>query len=348
MHSVIHRRLRSVAFALTTLSTLASPLADAQEATRVRFTLDWKLQGVHAPFLVAQDRGYYREAGLEVTVDAGEGSAATVTRIMGGAYQAGFGDINAAIQVASQKPGEAPACVYMFYNRAPFVLIARNSSAIHTLKDIEGRTLGAPANSAAFSVFPVLARAAGLDPARIRWQHFAPNLQEQMLLRGEVDAIAAFNVTSYSNLAALRTDPDRDYRWIFYGDHGLSLYSNCLMVSRSLLRDQPDRVAGLVRAVHRGLRDSIASADTAMNSVIRRDALIDRNIEQARLLYALKSLVLTPETTEIGVGDVRDERMTRAIAQVGEAFGLSRLPAAEEVFDRRFLPARSDRLLKLP
>ena len=64
--------------------------AQAQDTT-VRFTLGWKTQGSDAAFFVARDKGYYKAEGLNVVIDQGEGSGATVTRIMGGAYDAGFG-----------------------------------------------------------------------------------------------------------------------------------------------------------------------------------------------------------------------------------------------------------------
>jgi ABC-type nitrate/sulfonate/bicarbonate transport system substrate-binding protein len=109
----------------------------AEELTRIKFTLDWKVQGPHAWFYMARDKGYFHETGLDVTVDQGEGSAATVTRVMSGAYDAGFGDMNAIIQNAATRPDEQPMMMYLIYNRSPFALIVKASSPIKTLKDLE-------------------------------------------------------------------------------------------------------------------------------------------------------------------------------------------------------------------
>jgi NitT/TauT family transport system substrate-binding protein len=85
--------------------------AASAEDTTIKFTLGWKTQGSDAAFFYAQDKGYFKEEGLNVVIDQGEGSGATVTRIMSGAYDAGFGDVNAIIQNASTKPQDAPVMV---------------------------------------------------------------------------------------------------------------------------------------------------------------------------------------------------------------------------------------------
>ena len=85
---------------------------------------------------VAEEKGYFRAEGLDVTIDQGEGSAATVTRIMSGAYDAGFGDMNAIIQNAATRPADAPVMVYMIWNQPPFAIVTKKTSGINTIKDV--------------------------------------------------------------------------------------------------------------------------------------------------------------------------------------------------------------------
>lgn len=322
-------------------------LAQAQELTPLKFVLDWKYQGIHAWYFLAQERGYFKQEKLEVSFDQGDGSANAVTKVMAGAHHAAFGDLNAIVQNAATRPGTAPVMVYMIYNRAPFAIMTKASGPIKTLKDLEGRTIGSPAGGAAMKMFPTLADKNGIDASKVRWTHMAPNLQEQMLLRDQVHASAVFSVTSYLNLVAQQVDPDKDIRWFHYTDHGIELYGNGVLVSPRLIKDKPQAVAGLVRAIHKGLRDAAQDPDAAIDALARQEPLINKAIEKRRLQYALQGVILTPETQRFGVGDVQDERLQRAIVQVAQAFDLPRQPAPAEVFDRRFLPPLAERQLKL-
>ena len=326
------------------LGLLLAGSAVAQETT-IRFTLGWKTQGSDAAFLLARDKGYYKAEGLNVVIDQGEGSGATVTRIMSGAYDAGFGDVNAIIQNAATRPGDAPVMVYMIWNQPPFAVVTKASSGIASPKDFEGRTLGGAQGTPTTRLIPVFAHRNGLDMGRIKLTNMAPNLQEPMLIRGDIDAALVFNITSYFNLVLNRQDPDKDFRWFAFGDFGLDLYSNGLMVSRRLMETNPRAVAGLVRATNRAMIEVARDQDAGMAAAARFDNLINVPVEKRRLQYSFDKLIVSPEMREIGVGDIVDERMARAIGAVVEGYQLTRTPAPGEVFSRAFLPPRAEREL---
>jgi len=318
--------------------------AAAQETT-IKFTLGWKTQGSDAAFFYAKDHGFYKAEGLNVVIDQGEGSGATVTRIMSGAYDAGFGDVNAIIQNASTRLQDAPVMVYMMWNRPPFAIVTKATSGINTVKDFEGRILGGAQGTPTTRLVPVFVHKNGLDKDKIKISNMAPNLQEPMLIKGDIDAALVFNITSYFNLVLNRQDPDKDFKWFSFGDFGLDLYSNGLMVSKKLLASNPKAVAGLVRATNKAMIAIAKDQNAGMKAAMDYDNLINEAVEKRRLQYSFEKLIVSPEMKEIGIGDIKDDRMTRAIAMVAEGYQLDRVPTPAEVFSREFLPPRTEREL---
>ncbi|MGF4382277.1 ABC transporter substrate-binding protein, partial [Klebsiella pneumoniae] len=175
------------------------------------------------------------------------------------------------------------------------------------------------------------------DLAKMKLTSMAPNLQEPMLIQGQIDAALVFNITSYFNLVLNRQDPDKDFTWFAFGDYGLDLYSNGMMVSQKLIRDNPRAVAGLVKAVNRASIEVAADQTMAMAAVQAYDGLVNIPVEKRRLQYAFDKLIISPELREIGSGDVKDDRLARAIGMVVTGYELARTPAAGEIFNRTFL-----------
>ena len=131
-----------------------------------------------------------------------------------------------------------------------------------------------------------------------------------MLIKGDIDAALVFNITSYFNLVLNNQDPDKDYKWFSFGDYGMDLYSNGVMVSRKLMASNPKAVAGLVRAINKGMIAVAKDQNAGIKAALNFDNQINVDVEKRRLQYSFDKLIVSPEMKEIGVGDVKDDRMT--------------------------------------
>lgn len=335
--------MRKFAGGLILAALIATPAAAQQ--TTIKFTLGWKTQGSDAAFFVARDKGYFAAEGLDVVIDQGEGSGATVTRIMSGAYDAGFGDINAIIQNAATRPNDVPIMVYQIWNQPPFAIVTKASSGIKTPKGFEGKTLGGAQGTPTTRLLPVFAKTNNLDMAKIKVTNMAPNLQEPLLIKGEIDGALVFNITSYFNLVLNRQDPDKDFSWFPFGDFGMDLYSNGLMVSQKMIKEKPKAVAGLVRAVNKAMLEVAKDQDLGMAAAQKFDNLINMEVEKRRLQYSFDKLIVSAEMKEIGMGDLKDDRLKKSIGIVVTGYELPSTPTPEQIFSRAFLPPKAEREL---
>jgi NitT/TauT family transport system substrate-binding protein len=325
--------------AIAGLSAVTPAAALAQ--TRLKMVLNWKYQGPQGWFFLAEDRGYFKAEGVEIGMDQGNGSGAGVPLVANGTYDVAFGDINALIELAGRRPADAPVAVYMMYNRPPFTVAVKADSAIRMPKDFEGRTLGGAANDGALKLFPAFCKITKIDCAKVQITNMQPNLREQMLMQGQIDgAFGYINTVRFS--AKLIGVDDSKLRYINYGDYGMDLYSNAIVVSKKLAKENPEAVKGLIRAINHGLKDALKDPDAAVAAVAKREPLIRIAVERERLDATIKDEMNHPDTARLGVGNVDMERLKKTIDILVEASGLPRTPAVSEIFTPVFLPPASE------
>lgn len=310
----------------------------------LRFLLNWKFQGPNAPFLLAQDRGWFRAAGLDVRFDIGEGSSAIPPALAAGACDAGFGDFNALVELKAKDPATDATTVFNIYSRAPMCVVTLKDRPLTSPAQLPGKRLCSPPFDTGFRMFPAFARAAGIDPAAVTLVPGTPAERDQRLLKGEVDGAMGFDATIMFAMRALGHAPGA-FNILYYGDHGLDVYSSAVMVAPSFARKHPDAVRGLLSAVNRAWLESLRDPAPAVAAVLARDPSLDAGIVREHLVWVLEHQLVTDESRRLGLGAMDAERIARNVTMLQDAFGLAAAPDAAALYDPSFLPPAAERVL---
>lgn len=317
-----------------------TPMA-ARAQTPLKFQLDWRFEGPAALFLASAAKGHYKAAGLDVTIDAGNGSGGTVTRVASGAYDMGFADLAALMEFHANNPDAAskPVAVMMVYNNTPAGVLALKKSGITKPADLNGKKLGAPVFDAGRRGFPIFAKANSLGP--VQWVSMDPPLRETMLARGEVDAITGFSFTSLLNLEA-RGVKTSDIVVMPFAEHGVKLYGNVIIASPKLIKDNPQAIKSFLSAFAKGAKEVMAKPDEAIDHVKARDGIIDVALEKRRLRMAIDAVVASPDARLEGFGAVNPARLALMASQVSDAFSTKTRVNPAAVWSDAFLPPKSE------
>ncbi len=323
---------------------LAAPTLARAQAARLRLTLDWAFQAPNAFALVAREKGYFREANIDVQIDRGQGSGGVPPALVGGTHDMGYADINPAIRFVAQNPEAGLLCVAVLHDRAPLCAIVRADGPIRTPKDLEGKRLAAPDFDAGRQLFPAFARAAGVDASKVTFLSVAPPLREPMLVRREADGITGFVTTSALALKAIGMDHPAQ-RVMMYYDHGLNLYGGAILTTRAFAQRNPAVVRGAVSALVRGFRDTV-SDPAGMIRVLRQvEPLTDGALELARHELNMERVALTPHVRANGISAVDMARLQTGIQAVEGAFNLPARVQAGAFYTEEFLPPADQRRL---
>ena len=109
--------------------------------------LNWTPGADHAPLYYALTEGWYAEAGIDLSIETGRGSAMSAQSVGVGASPIGIAELGTAFVARSQ--GANLVAVMSLYANAPFVFYWKKSTGIEDVADFEGRTIGNPPADAA-------------------------------------------------------------------------------------------------------------------------------------------------------------------------------------------------------
>ena len=309
--------LRTVAIAGLTIACLQGTPAEAQKRD-VSFRLDWIYQGPNAGFMVAKDKGFYDEAGLNVDMGPGKGSGSTAQLIASKTSQFGFAD--GFVVGAGVAKGMELAMVGAIYRRNPTAAIVLEESGIKTPKDLEGKSIGIAPGGTQFQQWPAFVKGCKLDEDKIKVINVDPAGTVPALVAGKVQAVASY---AQGAVPGIEIRSKKKTTSFYYADCGVTAVSNGIIVHKDLLtgsRTDPHLRQGVAARVSLCPPASRRS-DRHHQEVRARDRARDR---QARARNVLPQLANSQHRGQADGMDVRqglgcDGRDAQAIRRGDDA-----------------------------
>jgi NitT/TauT family transport system substrate-binding protein len=264
-------RLRAVVCTVLTLCVLLLMSGRASAVDNVTLITDFGYNGRHAYFFVAIEKGYYKQADLEVKVVRGQGSVDAIRQV--GANNAIVGFADAGSLVLARGNDQIPVkLVAIVYAKPPQAIFCREDSGIRQPKDLEGTSIANPAGGATVDMFPVYARTAGFDASKVKWIVAGSDALPGLLAGNRVPCVGQFTVGE--PLLRMQAAPAKLVRLAF-ADAGVSFYGNGIIATDATIATKPDVLRRFAAATIRGMQDAFANPEEAGRIINKYHPTID-------------------------------------------------------------------------
>jgi len=290
-------KLKMIMGALAMLAA-SSTATLAQEAVSLR--LNWYLGGLHVPFYYGKERGFYKEEGIDLTINEGRGSANTVQVVAAGSDTFGLADSSSVVATAAK--GAEVKSVMSLLNSTGFSVVSLAETGIKTPKDLEGRKLAVSAGDPLGQLFRALAAHNKLDMSKITFVQVDPAAKVVAVLEKRVDALLGGADDQYFLIKYKGEEPAA----LRYADHGANIVGMTILTQEATIKNKADLVRRFVKATARSWEEARKNPETAVDATMKVKPDLNRASQIDQLKVDIELLDSPNSKGRIGWGDQRD------------------------------------------
>lgn len=321
------------------LAVLSAPnLVRAQSLKALKpisLLADWVYGGPNAGLVVAKEKGFFADAGFDVSINQGKGSGSTAQIVASKATQFGFAD--GFVVGNSVSKGMKLKMVAGVYRRNPCAVLVLDESDIKTPKDLEGKTIAIATGSAQFQQWPAFAKGAGIDGSKIRVVNVDGAGAGPALISGKVAAIAGF---AQGYIPSIEIRGKKKVRAFWYADENVTAMSNGIIVHQDMLSEK-DTIRGMVRAALKGFLYGRAHADEMAQIVKKYQETTDPAITLREAQLSWKTWV-TPTTANKPLGWMAEKDWASTVAVLKAYGGVTTPLDAKDLYTNEFVPTEAE------
>jgi NitT/TauT family transport system substrate-binding protein len=306
--------------------------ASAEDLQKVSVRMDWVTGAYHAPFYAGVKNGFFKEQGLDVTVQPGNGSANVAQAIGNGNGEFAAVDGGTMMQLVAK--GLPVMAVMSWFQRNPNGVIYSERSGIKKPTDLEGKTLAVTNGDAPSALLPAFAKATGLDLSKVNIVNTSAAAKNAAVIAGNADADVTFVFQGVPIIRAAGVPANS----LDYADYGVNVPGLCIITRLDYAKEHPDIVKKFVA----GARNAIAwSADHAQQSI---DILVEMNQNQEvdtktalPILEASFKLLHTKNTQDKPIGVMSREDWSEAENLLAQYVDLKKADSPDRYFTNEFV-----------
>jgi len=315
MRKHIENYVRTAGLSVATATALTMAAGPVSAAESLTFTLNWLPKADHAAYYYAKEQGWYSQAGLDVTIEGGRGSGATVQRVAAGASNIGIADFST--MLAARGKGADLVAVMSVYTISPVYFYWLKSSGITGPKDFAGKTIGAPAGDVAVALWPVFAAKAGIDPKSVKFANVTPPAKLSALKSGSVNIVPYL----YDAHDLVINEFKDDVQFVGTDSVGIKPYGISIFTNGKYLTEHRDAVGKFVKVSQKALDACTHNFDPCMDALKKATSGLDEKYER-QTWERMKTLMDDTNTRDIAFGWIDAARVKSDYDLVAQTVGI--------------------------
>jgi NitT/TauT family transport system substrate-binding protein len=243
---------------------LAVFAGNALAADDVRLRLNWMYYGSHAPFALGKDKGYYKDAGINLDIRSGNGSGSAHRLVANGDSDFSYGSCASMINLAAQ--GAPLISVGVIDATGTEAIIVRPDTGIKKIQDLKGKTLLTTANAGVNTFFPLVLKNAGLSEADVHITNVPEGALVSSYLQGAGGAVGLLGGLD-DKPAEIKANGGADPVTFAYSDYGVNQVGYCIVAKKDTVANKPDLVKRFMAATVKSYKDGEKNPDAAVNAM---------------------------------------------------------------------------------
>ena len=251
--------MRSV-FAALFAVLLAGP---AFAADKVTLMLNWYVYGEHAPFYYGKEKGYFKEAGIDLEIQEGRGSG-TVTQVVA-AKTVQFGYVDVPTMMRAAVKGAPVQAVGVALQTNPMSVMGFVEKNIRKPEDIKGKTVATTPGDSMSQIWPLFLKKTGLSDSDFKTVSGDAQTKLNAVINNQADLLLGYVMDQAIKLQ------DATHKQVYpirFADYGVNMVSSGIIVQKDFLKQKPDLVKRFMRATTKSLEEAAKNPDAAVDAML--------------------------------------------------------------------------------